>query len=383
MPRTAAPPLLARLRREARRRAGGAMNAELAGELSVRLELRAGRVDAVRIGSTRPQLAGRLLAGKRAAEAVALVPRLYAICGRAQHAAAELALAAARGAAEVEAARTRSVESEMANEYLWRALLDWPRAVGEAPDETTVAAARAALARDDRERLRAIVERDVLGGDACDWHARRDVSGFEDWLARGATAGARFLAAVRRDGPRQGASAVPLLPACDHGLARAIAAALDAEPDYERRPQHGGAPAETGAIARLRTQPLVALLAAEFGRSTLVRFAARLVELARIACGDAAPGPLAGSVALAPGRGLGWVETARGLLVHRIDLADDRIARYRIVAPTEWNFHPEGPLAAALLGVQDTAPADLERRAQWLLQALDPCVAYRLEIVHA
>lgn len=358
------------------------MTPDLAGELKVKLAVRDGRVEQVRIESTRPQLANRLLAGKDAAEAVAWVPQLFSICGKSQHIAAALALAAARGApGGADAAQVRRVEAEMAQEYLWRALIDWPRASGGDAGATTLAAARSALAQDDREALRPIVERDVLGVDGRQWHERQDVAGFDNWIDRGATAAARFLGQVRRAGPRHGASSVPLLPRFDgDGTAARIVAGLDAEADFERLPSFDGQPAETGAIARLARQPLVAALSASFGRSTLVRFAARLSELARLACGEPAEAPLAGGLQLGAGRGLGWVETARGLLLHQIDLDGNRIGRYRIVAPTEWNFHPQGALAAATVGMREPGTVELARRTEWLLQALDPCVAYRLEI---
>ena len=73
------------------------------------------------------------------------------------------------------------------------------------------------------------------------------------------------------------------------------------------------------------------------------------------------------------GRGCGSVQAARGLLVHHVRLEDDRIADLRILAPTEWNFHPDGPLALGLLGIP--AGDDLEWRARLLCLALDPCVA--------
>ena len=357
---------------------------DLAGELKVTVRVQDGRVREVGVASTRPQLADRLLAGRDPDQAVALVPQLYSICGRSQQVAAELALAAARGApAAADAAQARRIEAEMAQEYLWRALIDWPRAAGVAVGAATLSAARSALARDDREALRLIVERDVLGAEAPQWRELVRLADFEDWIARGATAAARFLGQVRRDGPRHGASDVPLLPRFDDDAAGRIVAALDAQPDFERLPTLDGRPAETGAIARQARQPLVAALADAFGRSTLVRFAARLSELARIACGDPPVAPLAGSLPLGAGRGLGWVETARGLLLHAIELAGQRIRRYRIVAPTEWNFHPQGALAAATVGVLDAGGAGLRQRTEWLLQSLDPCVAYRLEVEHA
>ena len=128
---------------------------------------------------------------------------------------------------------------------------------------------------------------------------------------------------------------------------------------------------------------LVAALTAAYGRSILVRFVARLAELARLASGRPAPLPLYGRATLGRGRGLGWVETARGLLVHTVELDGDLVKRYRIVAPTEWNFHPRGAFAAGLAGAYAASEIDLRRRAHWLAQSLDPCVAYRVEIADA
>ena len=72
-------------------------------------------------------------------------------------------------------------------------------------------------------------------------------------------------------------------------------------------------------------------------------------------------------------RGRALVETARGLLMHEIVLDGDTVAEYFIVAPTEWNFHPQGPLAG-WLGTTDAraegcasagSRAVREARARW------------------
>jgi len=369
--------------REAPRESPGAT--DLAGELKVALTVRDGVVRQATIRSTRHQRVQRLLENRAASEAMALLPQLFAICGRSQQVAGELALMAARGAAgTADSAQLRQVESEMAQEYLWRVLLDWNRAVGREADAAVLAAARKALARDDRDLLRTVVERDVLGADARDWYEAERLSDFERWIAGGSTTAAQFLGLVQGDDPRHGASEVAPLQRLDvEENAGRIAAQLDADADFERRPNVDGRPAETGAAARLVRQPLVCGLAAAFGRSTLVRLAARLAELARIACADDPPAPLAGSVALGRGRGLGWVETARGLLLHQIDLDGQAIGRYRIVAPTEWNFHPQGPLAAATVGQPAPDDAGLRRRCLRLIESLDPCVACSLEVGHA
>jgi hypothetical protein len=359
----------------------------LEGELTIRLRFDGAHVREVAIDSTRPHVADRLLAGRPVDEAVALVPRLFSICGRAQGIAARLAVEAARGADgdASDADRARAIEAEIAQEYLWRALIDWPQAVDREPHAGALAAVRGALANGGAASTRAVrdvVETQILGGDADEWFASH-VPAFEMWIARSPTAAAQLLAAVQRDGPRHGASDTPLLPPLDAAHVAQLVAALDADACFERSPRFGGRPAETGAIARMQSAPLVAALAVAYGRSILVRLVARLTELARLASGRASPLPLLGRVTYGPGRGLGWVETARGLLVHTVELDGPRVKRYRIVAPTEWNFHPRGAFAAGLAGAYAAGEAELRRRAHWLAQALDPCVAYRVEIAHA
>ena len=79
------------------------------------------------------------------------------------------------------------------------------------------------------------------------------------------------------------------------------------------------------------------------------------------------------------GRGAGVVETARGPLAYFVDAADGRVRILRSVAPTEWNFHPDGPFMAAL----DAAPrvADPLLAARLLAASFDPCVPFSIELV--
>jgi hypothetical protein len=365
----------------------------LAGELRIAVQLSGETVAGVAIESTRPQVADKLLAGRAIDEALALVPRVFTICGRSQAIAAQSAVEAARAeapGASVQAQRARAIEAEIAHEYLWRTLIDWPKATGGLAQRSAFAKVRDALADPDvpvAAAIAGVVGRDVLAGDSGAWYDNAHVPAFEIWIARAATPAARMLAAVQRGGPRHGAPrdarAVPLLPAFESLALGRLIRALDGDAQFERAPQLDQQPCETGAMARLAQHPLVAALDKAFGRSVLTRLAARVTELARIAAQRPAQKPLLGSRRLGPGRGLGWVETARGLLLHVVDVEDDTIKRYRIVAPTEWNFHPRGALVAGLIGVRATSERELRQRAEWLVQALDPCVTHRLEIVHA
>jgi coenzyme F420-reducing hydrogenase alpha subunit len=82
-------------------------------------------------------------------------------------------------------------------------------------------------------------------------------------------------------------------------------------------------------------------------------------------------------------RGLAWVEMARGLLVHQVSLdrqsdGSARVLTCQVLAPTEWNFHPEGIAAQALAGLSAHRD-DTDAKARLLMAALDPCVPFRLD----
>jgi len=77
---------------------------------------------------------------------------------------------------------------------------------------------------------------------------------------------------------------------------------------------------------------------------------------------------------------MGVVEAARGRLMHRIKIAQGRVADYAILAPTEWNFHPEGIAVQGLKGLLFESEAQLRQQAALWINAIDPCVGYELKI---
>ena len=85
----------------------------------------------------------------------------------------------------------------------------------------------------------------------------------------------------------------------------------------------------------------------------------------------------------ATGIGIAAVETARGTLIHRAALDGERVAHYRIVAPTEWNFHPRGAFPRGLADMPARNEGEVRQAAALLAHALDPCVAYETRIVDA
>jgi hydrogenase large subunit len=159
---------------------------------------------------------------------------------------------------------------------------------------------------------------------------------------------------------------------------------------WNKAPRYGGQILETGALARqvIDGQPLVRAEEARCGGNVYTRVLARLIELARIvplveawlqAVEPGAPCYLHGAVP-AEGQAVGTVEAARGALAHWVQLRNQRIARYQIVAPTTWNFSPRdargqpGPLEAALVGAPVLPGERTPVAVQHIVRSFDPCM---------
>ncbi|WFU71613.1 hypothetical protein [Bradyrhizobium sp. CB2312] len=81
---------------------------------------------------------------------------------------------------------------------------------------------------------------------------------------------------------------------------------------------------------------------------------------------------------LGPGRAAAAVECARGRLYHAVELdPQGRISRFEFLAPTEWNFHPCGPLVRSLQGAVLTAGRRRDA-VDAVIASLDPCVGFTL-----
>jgi hypothetical protein len=380
------------------------------GELTVRLAWDGRRVRQVTVRSTRPFAATRVLTGKTAAEAAATVPLLFSICGGAQGAAAAGALGAAGAAGLAAEGTTRDTRLllESLQEGFWHLLIDWPNAVGSPTVTTPVAAARhriassargpdgavrwgnAAAMRELGAGLSGLAAQAIFGMPPARWLEIADLAELGTWIARGATSPATLLGRALTETPTLGACDVALMPAPrTEALLRVIAPALRHDPEFVRAPTWAGTAAETGALARRRDHPLVAALAAQYGHAVVTRIVARMAELAMLLLelAGSAPQPDAlPRVQLCPldtDEGLAAVETARGLLLHRARLHNGRVADYQIVAPTEWNFHPEGALTRGLAGLAADDRPTLARHARLAVHALDPCVACQIEVGHA
>lgn len=357
----------------------------LEGALRVGLRLKAGRIEDIRITSTRPDVAQALLQGRSRTEVQAAVPLLFSICARSQAAACAAACSAAVGEADDAQARAQAratVAAEMVREGAWQALLNWPRWMDEAPDSTATEATRAALAfqgsAEVDEGHAQQIGQAVFSCTADEWLHISTWTALRTWAAQGRSAAARFI--HRLDAATVAstdAATVPFLPAPDAGWMRELAARAFDEPGFVQRPSVHGGPAETGALARQRGDTLLRSTPHAPARH-VARQVARLRELALLLAGRWQPALQA--LPLGPGCAMAWVDNARGLLVHAVQMDGERVQRLRIVAPTEWNFHPAGALVRGLQGAPASDAESARQQATRLINSLDPCVACHVEI---
>jgi len=335
-----------------------------------------------------PQVLGRLVGGRHASLLPGLLGSLFAVCGHVQRMTAQRAVAAALGHPEGDPERERwslLLRAATLRDHLLRLALELPTRLPTAAEMpagwlagapvvaawgTGDPALAAAL-----QRMPTWLQQQLLGRDPATWLADWQADPQETstaWAATQPHPVARWHQAVA---PRAATLHLPArrldlldAPAPARAL-RTLAAALAADPGFALVPTWQGQPAETGAWSRRLTAA-----AWQAAPTVWLRLAARIAELAALATDPAALRH--GALPLGDGGGLAWSEMARGLLVHWVqldaasgDAQTARVADCRVLAPTEWNFHPAGALAQWLR--ESVPPAE---DALLAACALDPCI---------
>jgi uptake hydrogenase large subunit len=364
------------------------------GRVDLRLDWGGDAVLGAEVRSRRPQ-PQRLLLGQPPARALAVIPRLYSLCGDAQTVAVEALLSLVEsGTVDADRASgwAERIRLENIREHLWRLALDWPGMAGEAPQPGPLRELLAGRERfaQDREAARAwaLQASITLFGDAAPfWLDQGDPQTFDRWLHDAPTVLAVLLRGLQPRLAGLGRSQAPLFRDADlEPLVQDVLPRLRDDPEFHWRPDWRGRVFEMGPLARNRERPLIAALLAQRGAAdSWIRVVARVLELAQglqsLAEGAAAAHALAWRL-----RGdevVVALEMARGVLLHWIQVDAGRIGDYRIVAPTEWNFHPQGPALEGLLQLRGGDEQGLREAVALQVMALDPCVQYQLEIVHA
>lgn len=319
----------------------------------------------------------RVLRGRTGPALVRTVGSLFSPCAHAQQRVAALAFnAASPGTEPLTNAPLMHHRLETVRDHLRSLALDWP--------------ARLQLAQPQARRLLALASSPVMQGASDQLTTQRatqalaqlhlDLKATDDPLYPSPLPMVcEWTDLAERLQPPLAALDVLSLDAQVQGTGLRTLAHAMTDPDFVQTPIWRGQCAETGAWTRLRHHSPIP----PAHTSAWSRLASRWQEVLDIATAtplaeDARHDTLLSSGALALGEhcAIAWCEMARGLLCHWVKLDDQgRVADYRVLAPTEWNFHPQGALALALGALSpDDVPA-----AHCLAAAFDACVACDIE----
>jgi hypothetical protein len=358
--------------------------------LAGQLTLRPGAPLGQSLHSSRPDLVPRLTRGRQASQLPALLGSVFSLCGHAHRWTAHSAVRAAQGdlcaspAAEGQAHRLATLREQML-----RISHDWPRLLPGAGTAAPLAGLLRSCPLWQEGLAPAQQLADLPGWLAQHWLGQSPADWLQAWQA---DPGAAPLAWARRTpGPLADllacqAPAMQALPAAGPTLALLsqptlslpmLARAMASEPGFCLAPHWQGETPDTGPWQREGHHPH------RLPCSAWDRLLARLVEVLLLAQPAGEQLLRHGALALGPGVGLAWTEMARGLLVHRVALDDadgplPRVADCRVLAPTEWNCHPQGLLARAIAALP-AEPASADAAAR-LAVAFDPCVPFHIEI---
>lgn len=308
----------------------------------------------------------KLLVGKTVEQALERIPLLFSICGQAQSFAALLAVQKAlKLPSQPKLLQTQAqlVQLETQREHVLRILMDWSNWLGKQPNSSLIQQAMrivpqarqawfqgaraftltSELTTTDtalKDAWGTFLETHIFAMPLEEWKRLTTLKALQLWIAAQATIAAQTLAQLQQ---QQLAS----LGANDFPLA-----------------------AEVSVLKRQAQQPIIQAAVAHYGNGVFTRYLARLVELVQPPIMNLAHQQVA---------------AARGNLRHQVLLdAQGLVKSYQILTPTDLTFAPQGVASQGLQGLmQIAANSDLESQACLWIAALDPCVAYDLELSHA
>lgn len=370
--------------------------------LNGQLIFRPGRLEegAANIMNTRTALAANLLRGQPAQSAPEQLARLYSLCGVSHRLTAQHAIDSASGWYKPANQQNRTLLTlETAREHIRRIWLDWPRLIGgtglqqqaselqSLRDCPLLQTHEAPLFDVVLASSKTWIENKVLGQSARTWLDKwhdSPIQCLQAWVAQADTFPANLLREIEFEACRIQAVDPGLMVHREQTSMRDIAYDIERESSFQHQPYVQQHTRETGSWQRSYN------LDSKHGFPSSnwnlwIRMGARIAELIQLC--DVNPLTLEqGALSIRPGVAIAWSEMARGLLLHWVKLDQNnssaKIVDYRIVAPTEWNFHPNGVVARILsemeLKKNTTSKIEVERQIALLAAAFDPCVNYQI-----
>jgi Ni,Fe-hydrogenase I large subunit len=373
-----------------------------AGKLQITLNYTVGKVKQVNIQSTRPLHISRLFIGKTPEQTLTILPLLFNVCGIAQSFAAFTALSQALKAEEnpsATLARQMLVNVEMVREHCWWLLINRDKTQlapfiqflnqfkqalfvnGNAFSLNSQLQINNELLKSSILQLENNIDALFLG-QRLNYLALKNTNDLKEWLKNNYSIPAVLLNELfERQYQNLGRTDFALLPELKESELSQYLNQQNSD-EFSRAPIWHGHCYETSCLNRQQSQPLIADLLQNYGNGLLTRLASRLLELASLSdiLRQTAAELRTGSPLKDCQSYLAQIQTSRGLLIHQVELKHGMIANYQIIAPTEWNFHPQGVAALSLQQLIASDKVILQQQAAQIINAIDPCVGFELLI---
>ncbi len=377
-----------------------------AGNLTITLRWLQNRVEQVTIQSTRPLHSHRLFIGKTPTQTLALLPLLFNVCGVAQSFAAITALSQALAIEEnpqATLARQMLVNVEMLREHCWwlliyrdkTQLLPFIQCLNQFKSALFIHGNAFSLNSHlhiNFQQVDCLIQQlennvdAIFSGQRLTFLALKHTADLAAWLKNNFSLPAALLNEwLKLQYQSLGRTQLSLLPVLNNDDLYNYLSQQNAD-ELSRLPTWQGLCYESSCLNRQQSQPLIVELLQQYGNGLLTRLTSRLIELAQLPdvlrqnAMELRTGSFLQDCQSYNTTGLAQVQTSRGLLIHRVALAQGVLADYQIIAPTEWNFHPHGVAAVSLQTLTTNAESTLRQQATLLINAFDPCVGFTLNL---
>jgi len=350
----------------------------------------------VDIDLARPNIAQRMLIGQSPEQAIMRISQLMTVCQHAQTAAGKLALGY-----ELTAQEIQNIEYENIEQGFWRLVIDLPKSLGAELSLDSFIGLRKAIAQQDHGNI--IIFAKQLFLQICQLETQAFTSltaeQFLHWLESTDSPMSSYLKQISQLVVNSNSEHFSMLTSFTHeALFEKVSRYLLTDYGYCQKPHVDNKSYETGSLSLIPSQSLAEVFT---GMGVAGRFASRLLYIAQKtnALEDESTKvnvfgtytPLIHQKTnsnveesnVDNSSRLAWVQTARGLLIHLANIQQGEISQYSIIAPTEWNFHPEGALTKVLINSRYNSQQAARESARLAVLGLDPCIEFNLGVTYA
>ncbi|MCF6190805.1 MAG: nickel-dependent hydrogenase large subunit [Cocleimonas sp.] len=382
----------------------------IAGELNITLNASDNHKTRCQISSSRPLQASHVFTGKTINETLTMIPLLFNICSKAQAITAVRAIESAKqtpATPQSESTREALIALESLREQALRITMDWPTFIGNAPESPLLSHIALGITQIMKllepsqvlgyqaptskahsitkeqslqwKTFSKTLSKGIFGSSSDNSPATWLVSDLDEWASQQKTQAAAFIHWLNQQTWKNaGESNITHLPTIDdNALLKVLLAEqhqFTSQPDWKKQCH------ELSWFSRKQQDE--ASNKSVKSNGIFSRMVARLVEVADLMTAldeffihdKTLAAPKSSAI------GLAHSHAARGRLSHYINVENSTVKKLLILAPTEWNFHPQGVTQNSLCNLQADNETDLRQQAELLIHAIDPCVGYTLKV---